>query len=324
MPRIIGLLDRAAVRLAQRGCASARLDAEVLLSHALGIGRAALVARREESLPAAAIVAFEAMLARREARVPVAYLVGIKEFWSLEFEVNESVLIPRPETEIVVEEALRLLGQHGTARPPEVRCVGGITQNVSRQSGSLAPGAPPRLTPPVVVDVGTGAGPIVVALARERPDAILHATDISRAALEIARRNAGRHGVAGRIRFHGGDLLSPVLGAGLAGRIDLVASNPPYVGYSESVDEDVRLWEPREAVYGGAGGAEVIERLVPQAARALAPDAWLVMEIAPAREASVRRLLAEGGVWRDVSVRSDLAGLPRVVTARRAGREVER
>jgi release factor glutamine methyltransferase len=291
--RTIGrtLLD-ASARLAASGIASSRLDAELLLAHALQVRRAAVLAHSEEIVPGEKAAIFESLLRRRESRVPVAYLVGEKEFWSLDFEVNESVLIPRPETEILVEEALRILG---------------LTAGGGRGA--------------VVADVGTGAGPIAVALAHERPSLLVHATDLSDEALAVARRNAERHAVADRVLFHLGDLLTPLLGAGMAGRLDLVASNPPYVGYSESVDEEVRRWEPKQAVFGGEGGIEVIERLIPQAARALRPGGHLLMEIAPAREDLVRRHLVRGAgalFWTEVGALADLAGHPRVVRARRS------
>ena len=287
MPTVGELIDRAVARLAARGIGSPRLDAEILLAQVMGLSRASILASRGETVPLEAEAKFERLVARREQRVPVAYLLGVKEFWSLEFEINEDVLIPRPDTEWVVSESLRLL--------------------------QPAPCDPPLL----VADVGTGAGPIAVSLAHERQDILVHATDISGAALEVARRNARRHGVASRICFHAGDLLEPIFDLGLAGRIALVASNPPYVGDAERVDPEVIRWEPRVAVFGGEAGGEVIARLVPQAAKALAPGGWLVMEITCGREGFVRDLLAEGGVWTDVGMREDYSGLPRILTARR-------
>lgn len=292
MSTIGSLLQDAAARLASRGIASAHLDADLLLGGVLGLTRASLLARRDETVSGEAAAKYEGLLLRREARVPVAYLVGVKEFWSLDFEVNASVLIPRPETELIVEEGLRLLASR-----------------------------PPGAAPPLAADVGTGAGPIAIALARERRDLTVHATDVSGEALAVAGRNAQRHGVASSVRFHQGDLLSPLLAADLAGRFDIVASNPPYVGYSEEVEEDVLRWEPRDAVFAGAEGGEVIERLIPQAARALLPGGHLVMEIGPAREAFVRRQLASGAgslFWSGVRVLADLAGRARAVCARRS------
>ena len=296
MASVGDLLDDGAARLAARRVGSCRLDAELLLAAAAGISRSSLLARRAEPVPGGVRERFEAYLARREEREPIAYILGVKEFWSLDFEVNHDVLVPRPDTEWVVHETLRVLG---------VR---------DEKAGE---GPPP--SPPIVVDVGTGAGPIAVAIARERPDAVVHATDVSVKALEVARRNAARHGVGNRIRFHQGDLLDPILTAGLEGRIDVVASNPPYVAELETVDPEVLRWEPRRAVFAGATGSEVIERLLPQAARALAPEGWLVMEIASGGKSTLLDLLDRAGGWGSVQVREDYARLPRVVTARRWG-----
>jgi release factor glutamine methyltransferase len=256
----------------------------VLLAHVLGIDRARIGARLEERLDPARADRYDRLVAKRADRVPLAYLTGYREFWSLDLEVTPEVLIPRPETEHVVERSLELL--RGAARP-------------------------------VIADVGTGAGPIAVALARELPGAEVHAIDLSPGALEVCRRNAERHGVAERMRFHAGDALDPLLREGLAGRIDLVASNPPYVARGESVQEEVRRWEPALAVFAGEAGDEVIARLVPQAAEALRPGGGLVVEISLPRLERVREILDAGGCWAEVTVTPDLAGLPRVVSARR-------
>lgn len=261
----------------------------MLLAHVLGTDRAGLAARPHQSPAPEALRAYEGLLARREKRVPVAYLTGHREFWSLDFEVGPDVLIPRPETEHVVEHAMRLL--EGKARPR-------------------------------IADVGTGAGPIAVALAREIPGARIDAVDLSERALEVAARNAGRHGVAGRIAFHHGDILEPLLKRGGGGAHDLVASNPPYVGRSEreSVQEEVRRWEPEMAVFAGERGDEFIRRLIPQAAELLMTGGHLVMELSLPLVEPVQRLLVDDGRWTGVSHHPDLAGLPRVLTARkRAG-----
>ncbi len=291
MPKVGDLIRWAEDRLQAGGVPSARLDAELLLAGALGMERTYLLARQKEQVPVEARERFARLVESRRHRVPVAYLLGSREFWSLDFEVNEHVLIPRPETETVVESALRM------------------ARRLQDGAGEL-----------LVADVGTGAGPIAVALAREIPSAIVHATEISGAALEVARRNASRHGVSERIVFHRGDLLEPLMEAGLEGRLDLVVCNPPYVGLSEPVQEEVRRWEPREAVYSGKTGEEIIRRLIPQAAPALRDGGALVMEITLAREKLVRNLLGEDPCWEEVAVGADLAGLPRVVTAVRARR----
>lgn len=215
--------------------------------------------------------------------------------------VTPAVLIPRPETEHVIETVLRLLGQ---VTPGSVDHQG--TQGGQRGQQLSAS--------PRIVDVGTGSGCIALALAQELPQAEIHATEISCAALEIARTNAARLQLEDRIHFHETDLLT-----GLGhDAFDFVVSNPPYVGESEQdeVQLEVRKFEPRRAVFAGARGTEVIEHLIPQAAAALKPDGWLVMEISGAIAEDVKCLL-DG--WEDVSITKDLQGIPRVAASRASG-----
>jgi len=201
------------------------------------------------------------------------------------------VLIPRPETEHVVEKVVDLSNSY------------------------VGPGALTRageLRSPVIADVGTGSGCIALALAKEVPLAEIHAVDISTSALEIARANSARHQLADRIHFHEGDLLAGIE----TNAFDFVASNPPYVGESEedSVQLDVRKFEPRGAVFAGPNGTEVIERLIPQAHETLKPSGWLVMEISGTIAERVRELLSD---WNDVQITNDLQGIPRVVSAQK-------
>ena len=202
----------------------------------------------------------------------------------MDFMVSPAVLIPRPETEHVIETVLQLESAGGGARPAR----------------SLR-----------IVDVGTGSGCIALALAKELPQAEIHATDVSSAALEIARANAARHQLESRVRFHETDLLSGFE----SNTFDFVISNPPYVGESEEdqVQLEVRKFEPRQAVFAGPTGLEVISRLIPQARDTLKPGGWLVMEISGTIADEARRLLAR---WNDVQVTNDLQGIPRVVSAR--------
>jgi release factor glutamine methyltransferase len=214
--------------------------------------------------------------------MPAQYITGHLEFWGMDLIVTPAVLIPRPETEHVIETVLARV-----ARAP----------------------SPASLLR--IVDVGTGSGCIALALAEEVPGAEIHATDISAAALEIARANAARHQLEDRIQFHQADLLQ---GLG-RGEFDFVVSNPPYVGDSEAdqVQLEVRKYEPRNAVFAGATGLEVIERLIPQARESLKPEGWLVMEISGTIADGVRDLLAG---WNDVQIAKDLQGIERVVSAR--------
>ena len=249
----------------------------------LDCDRAYLYAHPERELTRDEVARYDGALARRSTGMPAQYITGHQEFWGMDLIVSPAVLIPRPETEHVVEAVL-----------------------------GLAAVAVPALR---LVDVGTGSGAIALALASELKAAEIHATDISAAALEVARANAARHQLSSRIEFHQADLL-----AGLPqGKFDFVVSNPPYVGESEeeSVQLEVRKFEPRNAVFGGPSGLEVIERLIPHAREALVPDGWLVFEISGTIADGVRKLLAG---WSEVEVKKDLQGIDRVVMARKTAK----
>ncbi len=262
------------------------MNAELLIMFTLTCDRAYLYAHPERQLTADETERYDEALARRATGVPAQYITGHQEFWGLDLIVSPAVLIPRPETEQVVEEVL------GLAKPPMVE----------RR-------APPPVT---IVDVGTGSGAIAIALARELPRAEIHATEISPEALEVARANAARHELTSRIEFHQTDLLNGFSPASF----DFIVSNPPYVGESEedSVQLEVRKFEPRNAVFAGPTGLEVIERLIPQAREVLRPGGWLVFEISGTIADRVRGLLLS---WDEVAIRNDLQGIARVAVARK-------
>jgi release factor glutamine methyltransferase len=280
-------LTSAVDRLAAAQAGSPRMNAELLLMFTLGCDRAYLFAHPERELMFEEQTRYQEALTRRALGEPAQYITGHQEFWGMDFIVTPAVLIPRPETEHVIETVLHLSKE---------------SDNGCRVS---LPGSPIR-----IVDVGTGSGCIALALAKELPQAEIHATDISPAALEIARANAARHQFENRIHFHQTDLLQ-----GLdPGTFDFVVSNPPYVGESEEdqVQLEVRKFEPRSAVFAGTTGLEVIERLIPQAHAALKPGGWLVIEISGSIAEAVKRTL---NGWRKVQITNDLQGIPRVASA---------
>ena len=266
------------------------MNSELLLMFVLSCDRAYVYAYPERELTAEECGRYEAALAERERGVPAQYITGHQEFWGMDLIVTPAVLIPRPETEHVVETVLELAGMELAGR-----------QDFPPHTDSLR-----------IADVGTGSGCIALALAKELPQAEIYATDISAAALEIARANAARHQLESRVKFQEADLLS---GYGEKS-LDFVVSNPPYVGESEEdqVQLEVRKFEPRNAVFGGHTGTEVIERLIPQAYAALKPDGWLVMEISGTIDGEVKKLLLD---WKDVVIKADLQSIPRVVRARK-------
>jgi len=274
-------LTQAIADLTAANVPSPRLNAELLLMFTLSCDRAHLFAHPERELTADEQSRYQAALAERSRGVPAQYITGHQEFWGMDLIVSPAVLIPRPETEHVIEAVLELAAQ---SPKPKAR----------------------------IVDVGTGSGCIALALAKELPQAEIHATDVSRAALEIARANAARHQLESRIHFHQTDLLG-----GLGGNFDFVVSNPPYVGDSEAdtVQLEVREFEPRTAVFAGTTGTEVIERLIPQTHAALRPGGWLVIEISGTIAEKVEKLLDGWGV---LKIKLDLQSIPRVALARKS------
>jgi release factor glutamine methyltransferase len=286
---------------------SAALAAELLLMHTLGQDRAWLYAHPEQELAAATRDQYFSLIAQRCNGVPTQHLTGHQEFWGLDFEVTPDVLIPRPETEHVIEVALEHLGI----------CSG--TGSARREQAFR------------IADVGTGSGCIAIALAHELPAAQIIATDISAAALEVARRNAARHGVASRIDFVECNLLdfllhksrvadhpSLTLTASEPDSLDLIASNPPYIGHHEAatLPREVREHEPAVALFGGETGTEIYAPLVAQAAILLKPGGVLVLELGHNSAELVPHLLAPPE-WTSIAITNDLAGIPRIASAQR-------
>jgi release factor glutamine methyltransferase len=275
------VLRRAAERLSASGVSDPNRDAELLLRHVLGWDSAALITRSRDTLSDDDRLAFERLVEARATRVPLQHLTGKQAFWRYVFRVTPDVLIPRPETEHLIEAALDAV--RGVAAPR-------------------------------IVDVGTGSGCIALSLAAERPDAVVHAVDLSPAALAVARDNAERLGLADRVRFHEGDLLAPVENEP---PFDVIASNPPYVGADEldALAREVRDHEPRMALTPPGDRASVYGRLAAAAAEHLVPDGLLIVEIGQDMEGEVARAFSGAGL-EVVRVVPDLQGIPRVVVAR--------
>jgi release factor glutamine methyltransferase len=278
--------------------AEAALDADVLARHALGgWERGQLLVRQHDACPAGFASIFEALVRRRERREPTGYITGHREFWNLDIEVGPGVLVPRPETELLVEETLSRLSARDEARgePP-----------------APADGSPTARAR--IADVGTGSGCIAVAVARWLPASEVVGIDLSDEALAVARRNVARHEVADRVRFCKGSLL-----AGVAGPFDAVVSNPPYVPEPdiEGLQPEVRDHEPRQALAGGPDGLDVIRKLVPDAAAVLRPGGWLLFEFGFGQADAVRAIIAAEPALELIDVRPDLAGIPRIAVARK-------
>jgi release factor glutamine methyltransferase len=296
-------LQQAMDELGRAGVPSHQLAAELLLMHALGCDRAWIYGHPEHEIPPDVAPHFLRLVSRRAAGTPTQYLTGKQEFWGLEFCVAPGVLIPRPETEHLVEVALERL------KPKRSPVKSDLTLRRERI------GRPLRL-----VDVGTGSGCLAVALSREVPEARLWATDVSREALAIAWRNAARHDLETRIEFLEGDLLTPFLLGGPAQDappFDLIISNPPYVSRAnlERLPREVREHEPEVALFAGETGLELYRPLIRQAEKVLAPGGAVVLELGDGLAGMVRALLGE--YWKDLEIRPDLAGIPRVLSATR-------
>ena len=274
-------LERAALALREAGVPTPEMDAELLLRHVLRWDRAHVLIEGRSALPRDTEPRFLALVAERASRRPLQHLVGTQAFWKLDFLVSPDVLIPRPETELLVEEALRFL--EGRERP-------------------------------LVVDVGTGTGCIALSLAAERTDAEVHAVDLSPAALAVATANAERLGLRPRVAFHLGDLLGPL--HALRGRVDLVASNPPYVNPADRdrLAPEVRDHEPALALFPPGEPYLAYRRLAPDAHALLRPGGGLILEVGQGMAEEVTAIV-EGAGFRVDAIRADLQGIARTVVA---------
>jgi release factor glutamine methyltransferase len=274
-------------RLEAAGIDSAEQEALWLIEHALALRGLHQIVERERLLTDREVARLNDIVTRRVAREPLQYILGTQEFCGLEFEVNPTVLIPRPETELLAHEIIRRL---------------------------------PQGTPPTLMDVGTGSGCLAVTLARSIPQARMIATDISTQALETATRNARRHAVDSSITWLHGDLLAPLRGLGLEGRMHAILANPPYIRESEwaGLQPEVSGYEPRLALVAGPRGTELHERLLGEAVSYLMPGGWLAMEVGEGQSMDLCSKIETMPDYEGVKVVPDEAGINRIVIVRRA------
>jgi release factor glutamine methyltransferase len=274
--------------LEQAGVESAEQEAFWIVEHVLRLPVHRVLTDRDRLLSPAELAATRGLVERRVGREPLQYILGTQEFCGLEFSVNQAVLIPRPETELLVECVAQRI-------PPE------------RQA--------------VIVDVCTGSGCIAVAIARQRPRARVIATDLSNPSLAVARGNAVRHAVGERITWLEGDLLEALAGRELEGQVDVIVSNPPYIAEAEwaTLQPEVRLFEPRSALVAGPQGTELHERLLQEVGRYLSPGGALIMEIGAGQAHAMRRIVERIPGYKLQRLIYDEAGLERVVIVERIG-----
>ena len=281
-------IHNASNRLSAAGIANARLDAEVLLAHIIKKDRVWLITHRDEVLDDEQQRAFAEVIRRRTGREPLQHIMGSQEFWGLEFMVTPDVLIPRPETEHIIEAALAIVQD--------------------------------RNSPVRIIDLCTGSGCIAVSLAKELAAARIIATDASEKALAVARENSRRHGVAERIRFLQGDLFGPLEELDLRGQVDILVSNPPYVlaGNLSTLQPEVRDYEPQMALIAGPEGTEIAIRIIRTAPEYLKQNGALIMEMGMGQSEALMRAVAATSAYAGPDILKDLAGINRVIVARKA------
>ena len=287
---IAHLLKQGEVFLKEQGIAAARWEAETLLGHLLGWSRARLYQNLQEEIGERSRSKFGELLTRRGRRVPLQYILGSQDFMGLAFHVDERVLIPRPETELLVERVLFLLQGRNSPR---------------------------------VADLGTGSGAIAISLAVFHPTVEVWAVDLSAAALDLARENARQHQVEDRICFQQGDWLAPLEKAGVIGQLDGIVSNPPYITTQQlnGLDPEVRDHEPRPALDGGSDGLQFYRALARDGKKFLKKDGFMALEIGYDQGEAVVQLLETVGRWKSVNLQQDYAGRDRIVWSARTGQE---
>ncbi len=285
---LIEAINRASTELSAAGIDNARLDAEILLAHLIRKDRVWLIIHRDEALDEELRLLYDSSVHRRARREPLQYIIGKQEFWGLEFKVTPDVLIPRPETELVVESALS-----------HIQSAGG---------------------PVTIIDLCAGSGCIAVSLAKSTAGARIFATDTSVRALAVARANARKHGVADHIRFLEGDLFMPLSELDLHGITDIIVSNPPYVrsGDLPALQPEVRDFEPELALIAGPEGTEIHQRIIDQAPKFLKKHGALIMEMGQGQADVLIRTVKDSGQYDSPDILKDLAGIERVIAARKS------
>ncbi len=306
---------RVVERLLRAGVESALLDAACLMEAASGIPRWRFILEPERSIASGRSGLLESMLSRREAREPIAYVLGVKEFWSLSLRVSRGVLIPRPETETLVEAVLEKISSEFRVPSSEfetrAKTCHPVHSALSTQHSALT-----------IVDIGTGSGAIALALAMEVPHARIYALERSSAAIRTARRNAEALGLTDRVRCMQGDLFGPFRADLGAGGFDVIVSNPPYIpsGALAELPPEVAAYEPLDAVDGGPDGLRYHKRIIEEAPDYLREDGWLSLEIGDGQASAVLGLIRGTEAFGPADVRQDLGGRDRVVLARRRAR----
>ena len=280
-------ISRASVQLKAAGIETAQLDAEVLLGHIILKNRAWLLTHGTDALEGLHVASFKEAVRRREKREPLQYITGVREFWGLEFKVTPEVLIPRPETEFIIDATLATI------------------QNRHKQV--------------TVVDLCTGSGCIAVCLAKELSSARVIAIDVSDKAISVARENAQRHNVSERILFATGDLFEPLHDLAGRGQIDVIATNPPYIRAADrqSLQPEVRNFEPAQALFAGLRGTEIAEKIIRAAPAYLGKNGALIMEMGMGQADELETIIVDAGSYGPSNRVKDLAGIDRVIIARK-------
>ena len=315
-PDVEACLASGTLLLEAAGIETARLDTECLAAHALGWPRWQIFLSPRRRLTPEEFSRYLALLGRRERREPLAYVLGMREFWSLSLSVSSGVLVPRPETETLVEATLAVWSEMQAEASREPRTVSHEPRATSREL--RAESRESSTEGPTIVELCTGSGAVAIALATEIPTARILATDVSWRALRVARANALAHAVAGRIAFLRGNLWQAVNGQAPAGSVDLVVANPPYVPTRDvaALMPEVQ-WEPRLALDGGADGLQVLRDIIVTSPERIRPGGCLLLEIGADQAEAILALLEEMGRFETGRIFRDLAGRPRVIAVRR-------